>query len=112
MRWLIQLFAQLLTPIARSFHQALQAPQVAQTQLQQAIFDQFRQSDYGQHVGTQSIVDWQKIPIVTYDDLRPWINRDAQTAKLTPEPILFHERTSGSRGAASIVQSNVLCLGA
>jgi hypothetical protein len=103
MRWLIQLFKQLLTPIARSFHQALEQPQITQAKVQQEIFDRYQQSDYGKHLGIKSIADWQKIPIVTYDDLRPWIDQSAQTSKLTPEPILFHERTSGSRGAAKWV---------
>jgi hypothetical protein len=100
MQLMIKGFELLLSPIVRSFHQALQQPQIAQAKVQQEIFDRLRQSDYGKHLGIESIADWQKIPIVTYDDLRPWIDRDSQTAKLTPEPILFHERTSGSRGAA------------
>jgi hypothetical protein len=100
MRWIIKGLSGVLWLVARSFHQALQNPQIAQTHVQQEIFNRFKQSDYGKQLGIQSIDDWQQIPIVTYDDLRPWIDRDAQTAKLTPEPILFHERTSGSRGAA------------
>jgi hypothetical protein len=100
MQWLIQLFAQLLTPISRSFHKALQNPKLTQSQVQRSIFDRFKQSDYGKHLGIQSIEDWQQIPIVTYDDLRLWIDQASSTSKLTPEPILFHERTSGSRGAA------------
>jgi hypothetical protein len=90
----------LLWPVARSFHQSLQPPQITQTKVQQELFKRFKQSDYGKHLGIESIVDWQKIPIVTYDDLRPWIDQESQSTKLTPEPVLFHERTSGSRGAA------------
>jgi hypothetical protein len=96
---IIRRFSWLLSTITRSFRQALHHPQVAQAQVQREIFNRFRRSDYGKALGIQAIADWQKIPIVTYDDLRPWINQAAQTSQLTPEPILFHERTSGSRGA-------------
>jgi hypothetical protein len=100
MQLMIKGFRLLLSPIVRSFHQALQQPQIVQAKVQREIFDRFRQSDYGKHLGIESIADWHKMPIVTYDDLRPWIDQESQIAKLTPEPILFHERTSGSRGAA------------
>jgi hypothetical protein len=100
MQLMIQAFRLLLSSIVCPFHQALEQPQITQAKVQQEIFERFRQSNYGKYWGIQAIADWQKIPIVTYDDLRPWIDPAGQTAKLTPEPILFYERTSGSRGAA------------
>ncbi|MBW4518643.1 MAG: GH3 auxin-responsive promoter family protein [Scytolyngbya sp. HA4215-MV1] len=95
MRGLIQLFGQLLTPAARRFHQALAAPELAQRRVHQAICDRLVMSEYGKALGIRSRADWQQLPIVSYDELEPWILR----AGLTPEPILFCEKTSGSGGA-------------
>ncbi|MEP0869957.1 GH3 auxin-responsive promoter family protein [Trichocoleus desertorum AS-A10] len=102
MRPIIQLFAKLLSPEAHRFHQALQDPQAAQQKVQKKIFECFVASEYGRSLGVRSLTDWQKIPIVNYADLEPWIERQRQIqqALLTPQPILFYEKTSGSRGAA------------
>lgn len=106
MRLIIQLFSLLLAPAARRFQRALNHPQAAQAKVQREICDRLTASPYGQALGVRSVDDWAKVPIVTYDDLAPWIERDRQTPilrkthPLTPEPILFHEKTSGSRGPA------------
>lgn len=95
MRGLIQGFGQLLAPAARQFNQALDHPERAQAQVQQKICDRLVASDYGKFLGIRSIADWQRLPIVSYEDLEPWILR----AGLTPEPILSYQKTSGSSGA-------------
>ncbi len=47
----------------------------------------------------RSLEDWHRLPIVSYEDLQPWIERStAHTSPLTPERILFYEPTSGSSG--------------
>ncbi|MBX2865364.1 MAG: GH3 auxin-responsive promoter family protein [Leptolyngbyaceae cyanobacterium MAG.088] len=97
MQWLIKLFGALLSPTAKQFNRALSQPQVAQQALQQYLVQQLSNSDYGQHLGITSIDDWQKIPVVTYDNLKSWIDNQHT---LTPDPILFYEQTSGSRGPA------------
>jgi hypothetical protein len=93
MRLLIKGFGLLLAPISRRFDRALQNPQVSQAKVQQQLVDRLIQSEYGRTLGVKSCTDWDKLPIVTYDDL-PAFNQ------LTSEPILFYEKTSGSRGAA------------
>nr|WP_290224548.1 GH3 auxin-responsive promoter family protein [Trichocoleus desertorum] len=102
MRPIIQLFAKLLSLEARRFHQALKDPQAAQAKVQREIFQRLVASEYGRSLGMRSLEDWQKIPIVNYGDLESWIERQKQskTALLTSEPILFYEKTSGSRGPA------------
>lgn len=102
MRWLIQQFAQLLQPAARRFDRALAEPELAQRQIQQQVCRNLTASRYGQFLGINSIADWERVPIVTYDDIQPWIRPDqlGQTSLLTPEPILFYEQTSGSQGPA------------
>jgi hypothetical protein len=95
-RGLIQLFGKLLTPAARRFHRALHQPELAQKLVQQDICDRLLASQYGKSLGICSIADWHKVPVVHYEDLEPWMFN----AGLTPEPILFYEKTSGSSGAA------------
>ena len=97
MRRLIKAFSILLAPSAKRFERALSQPRVAQKDLQQALFDQLIRSDYGQSLAIRSIEDWHKIPVVSYEELRPWI---AANKSLTPETVLFYETTSGSSGAA------------
>jgi hypothetical protein len=93
MRLLIKGFGLLLAPIARWFDRALQQPEIAQAKVQREIVDRLTKSEYGRGLGVQSVADWEKVPIVTYDDL-------PDLEHLTSEPILFYEKTSGSRGAA------------
>lgn len=123
MRWLIKGFSLLLAPTAKRFYQTLANPQTVQTKLQTALFQKFIHSDYGQSLGIDSVDQWQEIPVVSYGDLRPWIEngdstpglegRDFDGARsriaqgtaptkksLTSEPILFYEKTSGSSGPA------------
>ncbi len=92
MRLLIKGFGLLLAPIAWRFDRALQNPQVVQAKVQQQLVDRLIQSEYGQSLDVKSYADWDQLPIVTYDDLPSF-------DQLTSEPILFYERTSGSRGA-------------
>ncbi|MBW4565070.1 MAG: GH3 auxin-responsive promoter family protein [Mojavia pulchra JT2-VF2] len=101
MRPIIQLFGQLLAPTARRFHQALDNPESTQTSVQKDICDRLIASEYGKALGIRSIADWQRVPIVDYDGLTTWIlgHQKRQQIPLTPEPILFYEKTSGSSGA-------------
>ncbi len=97
MQWLIKGIGALLAPTANRFYQALSQPQTAQRELQRVLVQQLSQSDYGQSLGIISVEDWHKLPIVTYEDLHPWIENKHT---LTPDPILFYEQTSGSSGPA------------
>jgi GH3 auxin-responsive promoter len=114
MRLLIKGFGLLLAPIARRFDRALQNPQVAQAQVQQQLVDRLSQSEYGRTLGVKSCADWDHLPIVTYDDWRDWLRvrcdvggdaflHSQETHPTTPEPILFYEKTSGSRGAEKLI---------
>ncbi len=102
-RPIIQLFGQILAAGARRFHQALDDPELMQTSVQREICDRLIASEYGKALGIRSLADWQRVPIVDYDALEPWIGHPqhykGQQIPLTPEPILFYEKTSGSSGA-------------
>ncbi|MEM9977004.1 MAG: GH3 auxin-responsive promoter family protein, partial [Cyanobacteria bacterium P01_D01_bin.2] len=100
MRWLIKGLAVLLAPVAKRFYQSLARPQAAQQTLQQVLVKKLLASDYGRSLGITSIADWQKIPIVTYNSLQPWIEAGKT---LTGDPVLFYELTSGSSGPAKRV---------
>lgn len=97
MRWLINGLGTLLAPTAKRFHQTLAQPQVTQEKLQKELCQSLRRSDYGQSLGIRSLDDWPQIPIVTYDNLRVWIE---SKQSITPDPIVFTEQTSGSSGPA------------
>lgn len=97
MRGLIKALGMLLASAAKRFDRNLAQPDIAQKRLQEQLFQQFMQSDYGQSLEISSIDDWYHIPIVTYDDLSAWIE---QKKSLTSDPVLFYEKTSGSSGPA------------
>lgn len=90
----IKLFGKLFAPAANRFYHALKNPELTQKNLQKQLLHNFTQSEYGK---TLNITDWRQIPIVEYQDIENCIN------KLTPEPIIFYEKTSGSRSAAKLI---------
>ncbi|MCT7982204.1 GH3 auxin-responsive promoter family protein [Laspinema sp. A4] len=122
MRPIIQLFSFLLGLYAYKFSQALKNPRRSQRSVQQEIYRNFLGSDYGKSLGLSSHPkaslneQWNQIPVVDYEDIQPWtepVNLASNLASdqpgnptslpgksLTPEPILFYEKTSGSRGPA------------
>ena len=102
MKWLVQTFAHLLVPTAFQFQRALAKPQEAQSKVQAEIFNQLVESEYGRSFGVRSLADWQRLPIVDYADIAPWIERQrtSQTSLLTSDPVCFYEQTSGTNGPA------------
>jgi hypothetical protein len=104
MRLLISLFSQLLKPAAKRFLLDLENPQLAQFKVQKQIFNNFYHSEYGKKIGIKFIDEWKQIPIIKYHDIEDLIShRVKQTSVLTPEKILFYEKTSGSRAAAKLI---------
>jgi len=76
------------------------------------LFDFLRRntnSEYGRqhrYAKIRSVAEFQDaVPIVSYDDLEPWIERIRQGEQnvLTTEPVLMMEKTSGSSGAAKYI---------
>src|SRR5438105_3733504 len=66
-------------------------------------------SAYGRRFGfakLRSVAEFQEaVPVVTYDDLEPWVERigRGEPGVLTTEPVVMMEKTSGSAGAATYV---------
>ena len=103
MRSVIKGFGHLLALTSRRFYAALAKPQQAQQVVQQRLVNRLRACEYGRTYGIRDRDDWQRLPIVEYEDLEPWIVRKSVRSRprqspLTPEPILFYEPTSGSSG--------------
>lgn len=102
MRPLIRAFGLTLGPLAAGFRRALSQPAEAQARLRSALWTQGAQTAYGRAVGLSRGED---PPIVDYEALRPWIERqrDEGGAVCVPEAPLFWEKTSGSRGPAKYI---------
>ena len=98
-----------LRPAARAFHRALRDPASAQRALLARLVNRNRDSVFGAVHGfasIRSIDDFRAaVPIRTYDELLPWIERAkrAETRVLTTAPVVMFECTSGSAGAAKFV---------
>ena len=122
MRPIIQLFSFLLGLYAYKFSQALKNPRRSQRSVQQEIYRNLLSSDYGKSLDLNPAPKaslnerWNQIPVVNYEDIKDWMEpahsgdkrRTEESEKptewpgksLTSEPILFYEKTSGSRGPA------------
>ena len=88
----------------RFFRRALRKPLLTQQQLLRKTLEDNQYCAYGEQYGfsqLNSVTDFQKrVPIVSYDDIRPWID-DVKLGKkrcLTHEPVVMFEKTSGSTG--------------
>lgn len=90
----IQIFVKIIAPAANRFYSAIKNPEITQKNLQKELFQRFIKSEYGKSL---NITHWRQIPIVEYQDIESCIN------KLTSEPIIFYEKTSGSRSAAKLI---------
>lgn len=97
-------------PHALAFWRALRSPRPAQERTLARILALNRYSTYLNEARIQGVYDlarWRAaVPIVRYDELRPWIERVAAgdaNALTFPEPPRFFERTSGSSGAVKLV---------
>jgi len=102
MGFVLSALSLLLAPAAGRFGRSLDRPAAAQARLQRRLVAQVAASDYGRAHGVRQVADWERLPVVTYDDLRPWLAQQRAEGRslLTREPVLFYERTSGSSGPA------------
>lgn len=103
MRPLIKLFANILTPTANQFYQTLSQPEITQKSVKQEICHLLINSKYGKTFKIKSVDDWQHLPIIEYDDISHHLQQQNKQISLTPEPILFYEKTSGSSGAVKYI---------
>lgn len=103
------LFSSSFAPGDTVFSIALKQPAKAQQARLFSILQSGGNCGYGRAYGlerVQSVRDFQTaLPVVTYEDLRPWVERilDGEDNILTSDPVLLAERTSGSTSAAKCI---------
>jgi len=96
-------------PAAQRFSRALGQPQATQRKLLQQFLKKNASSQYGVKHGYGSIRTveefQQQTPIVSYEDLLPWVQRivDGEQNVLTAEPVQMMEATSGSTTARKLI---------
>ncbi len=94
---------------ANGFDAALANPEEVQRRLLLELLKQNRDCAFGRHYGFESITTvreyQERVPVVTYDDLAPWIERvkTGERGILTSEAVLVFEKSSGSASAAKYI---------
>ncbi len=94
---------------ALQFASALADPEQAQRKLLIHLLRQNQRCAFGRQHGFASIRtvrEYQdRVPVVTYDELAPWIERMklGEHEVLSSEPVLAFEKSSGSAGAAKYI---------
>src|SRR5215467_12477832 len=94
---------------ARRFELALQQPEATQRSILLGLLRRNQNCAYGKRYGfgtIRSMEEYQaRVPIATYDDLAPWIERMKLGEKgvLTADPVLMFEKSSGSASAAKFI---------
>ncbi|HTS38861.1 MAG TPA: GH3 auxin-responsive promoter family protein [Candidatus Solibacter sp.] len=94
---------------SRRFLSSLSDPVNTQTRLLLDLLSKNRDCAFGRQHGFTSIRTrreyQERVPIVSYDDLAPWIERirAGESGVLTSEPVLAFEKSSGSASAAKYI---------
>jgi hypothetical protein len=96
-------------PGAIAYRKALRAPRAAQERLLKSCLQRNARTAFGRRYGfgsIRSVSDYQsRVPLSTYDDVAPWIERAAagEPRVLTREPVLHLALSSGSARAAKLI---------
>ncbi len=117
-RGLIRLVRLALWPCSLRFRRALAAPENAQRRVLQTLVRQLAKTEYGRQYGVADNDGYaafrDKLPIVSYEDLRPWIERQRRNEGnvLVAERVQCYGRTSGSSGFVKHIPYTGSVLGA
>jgi len=105
-RTAIKLLRAACFPVSLKFNRSLEDPKIAQQDTYWKIMADFAQTDYAKSFGITGDENYKefaaKVPIQTYEELEPWIERQLKfpTSKvLTPHKVIHIEPTSGSSGS-------------
>jgi hypothetical protein len=96
-------------PAWHRFRRALPWPQRTQAQLLQRLLTTNAACAYGRQFGIGTIGNYaqfrERVPLVSYDDLEPWISRikQGEPSVLTEAPVTRLVPTSGSSGARKLI---------
>ncbi|HEX9632973.1 MAG TPA: GH3 auxin-responsive promoter family protein [Gemmatimonadales bacterium] len=86
------------------FVRSAREPATAQERVRRRILAAMARTAYGRACGMHARMSYRafadRVPVVDYEDLEPWIARQVESREpiLAPEPILVYEETSGSSG--------------
>ncbi len=86
------------------YHASLKDPAKAQEQLLQKLVRDISRTEYGKQYGVNGREDYAafsaKLPIQSYEEMAPWIQRQLVTKDsiISPHPVIHIEPTSGSSG--------------
>jgi hypothetical protein len=103
---LLRAAATTLWPARLGFAAATARPERAQARVLAALTRRLAATAYGRHLGVRTPADFlARVPVVDYEGLEPWLDRQraGEPAVLTPDPVLFYEKTSGSTGPAKYI---------
>lgn len=109
MRLFLSAVAAALAPRRRAFLRALDDPRAAQDAVFRDIVARTSRTAYGRAHHIDARDDYSalsaKLPIVTYDELQPWMERqiEREDRQIVDEPVLFYERTSGSTAPSKMI---------
>ena len=93
-----------VAPQALRLQRALRDPALAQERLKRHIAADLAKTAYGRDHGVGGPDDFGRLPLATWSELESWVARQQQgELAITPYPVRFYERTSGSSGAAKEV---------
>jgi hypothetical protein len=98
-----------LLPAAYRFHRASKNPEATQADILRNFLKTNQETAYGtahHYADIHTVRDFQdKVPVVDYDVLEPWITRaaDGEPQVLSSEPIKMFERSSGSSAATKLI---------
>ena len=93
----------------RRFEADLNSPLYAQRRVLAEILPKMARTEYGQSLGVRGSEPYEefarRVPVVEYEEIRPWIDRQAASSRpvLAPEPVVVYEQTSGSAGPAKLI---------
>jgi hypothetical protein len=100
---------------ARRFDSAWMDPERSQQRVLARILERNRGTEYGHRFGfpdIQTLAQWRaRVPVVDYEDLRPWIDRVAggEENVLTAEVPSMFARTSGTTGRPKLIPVTRTC---
>jgi GH3 auxin-responsive promoter len=98
-----------LGPMLTGLKTELGSPRRSQHRLLKKLISNLSFTDYGRSLAVRAGDDYDafssRVPIVGYDDISEWIERQKRKEKnaLVCEPVLFYEKTSGSSGPAKYI---------
>ncbi len=99
----------ILQPPRSRFVRGLADPEGAQGAVLERIVAGLARTEYGRSLGIGGRESYsafrRRVRPIDYDDLRPWIDRQASSRLpvLVPDPVLMYEETSGSSGPRKLV---------